>query len=87
MKPNPRRIPRTQADVDRATRDGHIHGAEFMLYLVLFVLSDKHDAPHDELQQLGKEVEMYCGQLNKGEIKLRDVKLALKEEYDITVRI
>lgn len=86
-KTNPRRIPRTQADVEKAESEGHVHGAEFMLYVVLFLLEDRIGLSHEKVKELGDAVGDYCVQLKKSEIKIRDVRLALKEEYGLTVRI
>ena len=85
-KINPRNIPRTQRDVDRALERGHAEGANFLSTMMLFILKDKHGFPDDEIERLAKEVDFYCGQLNDGAISFADVKNALKREYDVTVR-
>lgn len=51
-KTNPRRIPRTQADVDKAYSNGIVEGLNRGIDLMLYVLIDKHDAPMDDVQQL-----------------------------------
>ena len=51
-KTNPRRIPRTQADVDKAYSNGIVEGLNRCIDLMLYVLIDKHDAPMDDVQQL-----------------------------------
>lgn len=50
---NTRRIPRTQADVDKAYSNGIVEGLNRGIDLMLYVLIDKHDAPMDDVQQLG----------------------------------
>lgn len=85
-KKSPRSIPRTQQDVDRALALGHAEGANFISTMMLFILKDKHGFPDDEIERLAKEVDFYCGQLNDGAITFADVKNALKQEYDVTVK-
>lgn len=58
-----------------------------MLTIILFILKDKHGGTDEEIKQLSDEVTEYCNKISSGEIKWRDVKLALKEEYDLTVRL
>lgn len=85
-KISPRSIPRTQQDVDRALALGHAEGANFISTMMLFILKDKHGFPDDEIERLAKEVDFYCAQLNSGDISFSDVKNALKQDYDITVK-
>ncbi len=83
---NPRSIPRTQQDCDRALALGHMEGANFVSTIMLFILKDKHGFPDEELERLAHEVDFYCGQINSGDISFADVKDALKQEYDITIK-
>ena len=85
-KKSPRSIPRTQQDVDKALALGHAEGANFISTMILFILKDKHGFPDDEIERLAKEVDFYCAQLNDGAISFADVKNALKQEYDVTVK-
>lgn len=85
-KISPRSIPRTQQDVDKALALGHAEGANFISTMILFILKDKHGFPDDEIERLAKEVDFYCAQLNDGAISFADVKNALKQDYDITIR-
>lgn len=48
-KVNPRRIPRTQADVERAYRQGQLDGFRFLMTNILWILVDKHDAPAEDI--------------------------------------
>jgi hypothetical protein len=54
--------------------------------MILFILKDKHGFLDDEIERLAKEVDFYCAQLNDGAISFADVKNALKQEYDVTVK-
>lgn len=65
-KKNPNRIPRTQADVDRAYSKGADFGMEFCLNIVLYVFKDKHDAPNDDIEKLRDEFMYVCDSVAKG---------------------
>lgn len=49
-KVNPRRVPRTQKDVDAAYDRGVTEGLHRGIELMLYVLIDKHAAPMDDVQ-------------------------------------
>ena len=84
-KTNPRRIPRTQADVDRAEEKGRLFGMEFMTNLTLWILLDKHDAPDEDVLQLRDEILYLCDSIEKGYVSYPDIRRALLEEHDIEV--
>lgn len=82
-KVNPRKIPRTQADVEKAHADGLNTGGEIMLLMLFFILVDKHQAPTEDLHQLMWEVDSYFGDLASGAISYADVRHTLLDEYGI----
>lgn len=84
-KTNPKRIPKTQADVDRAEEKGRIFGMEFAVHLVLWILLDKHDAPDEDVQVLNEEVKYLCESINRGYVSYADIRRALKEEHGLKV--
>lgn len=84
-KTNPRRIPRTQADVDRAEEKGRPFGMEFMTNLTLWILLDKHDAPDEDVLQLRDEILYLCDSIEKGYVSYPDIRRGLLEEHDIKV--
>lgn len=87
-KINPRRIPRTQADVERAFRDGETRGIHFMLTLVLFILLDKHEeVPEEDVKQLSEDVHNYCDSINRGYLSFADIVRTLKEEHGLEVEL
>lgn len=55
-KVNPRRVPRTEADVAAAYTKGVTEGLNRGIELMLYVLIDKHDAPMEDVQQLAAEL-------------------------------
>lgn len=73
---NPRRVPRTQKDVDAA----YDRGIELMLY----VLIDKRSAPMDDVQQLANELNHAAGCVADGYITWADIRQMLKE-YEVEV--
>lgn len=84
---SPKSIPRTQQDCDRAEEKGRMFGIEWALNLFLFILKDKHDATDEELDVFRNEFHEYLDLINHGEVKIRDVKGALKFEYNTEVKI
>ena len=54
-KVNPRRRPASQADVEKAKREAMVEAMKRVLYLILFLLIDKHGAPLEDIQQLARE--------------------------------
>lgn len=73
---NPRRVPRTQKDVDAA----YDRGIELMLY----VLIDKRSAPMDDVQQLARELNHAAGCVAEGYVTWADIRRMLKE-YEVEV--
>lgn len=82
---NPRKIPRTQTDVDRAEEKGQMFGMEFMANLTLWVLLDKHGAPDEDVQQFSEEIRYLCDSIDKGYVSYPDIRRALKEEHGLEV--
>lgn len=84
---NPRRVPMTLADVNRAEQRGREIGLEFALNLVLYVLKDKHDAPTEDILKLRDEFMYVIDSVAKRYLSYSDIVNALKSDYDLTVRI
>lgn len=87
VRKNPRTIPRTQADVDRAFKEGTDFGLEFCLNLVLYVLKDKHDAPDEDIMKLRDEFMYVIDSVAKKYLSYNDIVRALKSDYDLAVRL
>lgn len=84
-KTNPTKIPRTQADVERAEKKGQLFGMEFMANLTLWVLLDKHGAPDDDVRELNREIRYLCDSIDKGYVSYSDIRRALQEEHGLEV--
>lgn len=82
-KVNPRKIPRTQADVEKAHNQGMMFGFEYAIVLLLFILADKHDAPADDIQILSEEIGSYTESIANGDINYNDIRKALMDDYEI----
>lgn len=87
MKTNPKRIPKTQADVDKAFSNGMDFGAEFALNVVLYVLKDKHNATDDEIMQFRDEFMYVIDSVGKKYLAYADIVRTLKTDYDLAVNI
>lgn len=84
---NPRRIPRTQADVDKAMDEGRKFGVEFAINVVLYVLKDKHAGTDEEIMQLRDEFMDVVDSVARKYLSYADIKRCLKSEYDLTAEV
>lgn len=84
-KTNPKRIPRTQADVDRAFMDGMNIGMEIAIDMFMTVLLDKHDAKQEDLDVFAAEVNDLCDSIDKGYINYVDLRNTLREDYHFKI--
>lgn len=85
-KVNPRRIPRTQHDVDAAYMRGISDGLNRGIELMLYVLIDKHAAPTEDVQQLARELNHAAQCVSEGYVSWNDIGEMLKE-YDVEVEL
>ena len=85
-KVNPRRIPRTQRDVDAAYDAGIAEGLHRGIELMLYVLIDKYAASMDDVQQLGRELNHAAECVTDGYVTWPDIRQMLKE-YDVEVEL
>ena len=84
-KTNPRRIPRTQADVDRAREQGRDEGINGALILVLYTMMDKFNAGDEELKQFADAFSYTVDSIEKGYITEADLRKVVKEEYHTVI--
>ena len=82
-KINPRRRPATQADVEKAKNQASSEAIRKILYLVLYILIDKHDAPKEDIHQLADEVNYYADSISRGYITWKDVERVVRDEYEV----
>lgn len=85
-KVNPRRVPRTEADVATAYTKGVTEGLNRGIELMLYVLIDKHDAPMEDVQQLAAELNHAAECVAEGYVTWAGVRRMLKE-YNVEVEL
>lgn len=86
MKVNPRKIPRSQADVARAYKAGMEAATLGLLGIVVITLKDLGE-PDEYIAKFEKKFNRTVQSWLNGEIKERDVSGALKEDYGIEVEL
>lgn len=78
---NPRRIPKTQADVDRAYDLGVKDGSDQATVILMSVLLDKFGAaPY--LPELWAAIGKLSSEIAEGRVSVSDLRTVLREEYD-----
>ena len=85
MKTNPRRIPRTQADVDRAHELGRTEGINGALIIMLYAMHDKLGAGDDELKQFADAFSYTVDSIERGYITEADLRKVVREEYGTVI--
>ena len=86
-KINPRRKPCTQADVDRARSEAFAETADYMLTAMIWCLSDDMGVSDEFLQTLSCRFDSLNESITRGNIRLEDIRKALKEEHDWEINI
>lgn len=84
-KVNPNRRLATHADINRAKKQATQTALRRLLYMILFILIDKHGAPKEDIHQLAAEVNYYADSIAKGYISWKDVERVVVEEYDVEI--
>lgn len=83
-KTNPARIPKTQADVDRAYEQGRLDGQDAAMVIFLSVLWDKAGCDAEWMERVGRWVNELAREIVDGDITIADLRNTLKEDYHIT---
>lgn len=86
-KKNPRRLPCSQADVDKARAEGRYEGFNGLMSMFLWVRAEDFGDADKDLQKTQERILYYCEEIQAGRLKLNDIISALKEEHDITVEL
>lgn len=84
-KVNPRKRPATGADVEKAKKDATNEAIKRVLYLVLYILIEKHDAPYDDIQQLAQEINYCADSITKGYVSWKDIEHVVVDEYKVSL--
>lgn len=83
-KINPRTIPRTQADVDRAWEKGVLDGVSNACAMFLTVLLDKFDGSN-YIKEVWDEINKLSEEVKERRVSVADLRKVLLEEYDVRV--
>lgn len=84
VKTNPKKIPRTQVDVDRAYQKGINDGVSNCCAIVLTVLLDKFNGA-DYISDVWGEINKLSEEVIEGMVSIHDLRRVLLEEYQIRV--
>ena len=84
---NPRRIPRTQADVDKAYKRGMTDGLQGALTIMLYTLKDKMGAGDAELQEFADAFNYTVDGINKGYVSEADLRTVIRAEYGTEIEV
>lgn len=85
MRTNPRRIPRSQDDVDRARERGKDEGINGALVIMLYTLMDKFGADEAQLKEFADAFSYTVDSIEKGYITEADLRKVVKEEYHTVI--
>lgn len=83
-KLNPKRIPRTQADVDRAFENGIREGSHVASVIMMSALLDKFNAG-DYIADVWSAFEKLSVEVIERRVTIPDLQTVLREEYDIKI--
>lgn len=82
-KTNPRKIPRTQADVDRAYERGKEEGSKSAIIIMMYAMKDKFGATDEQLRDFFDAITYTVDSINKGYITEKDLKNVIKQDYGL----
>lgn len=82
MKKNPRTIPKTQADVDKAFNRGVNAGVRNASAIFLTVLCDKFNGG-DYIREVWAEIQKLAEEVAERRVSVTDLERVLDDEYDI----
>ena len=83
-KINPKRIPRTQADVDRAYNDGVTDGSHIASVIMMSALLDKFNLA-DKAHEIWAAFEKLSVEIIERRVTVSDLQTVLREEYGIKI--
>ena len=87
-KINPNRILISQAEAKRMVDEATNRAVSAAFEMMLYILIDKHNAPHEDVQQLARELEWLAASLYSnapGHLTWGDVHRVL-DEYHVRIR-
>ena len=82
--PNPNKIPRTQADVDRAYQRGVLDGSNNAAVIMMSALLDKFNAA-DWMVDIWNAFSAKSRAVLDHDVTIADLRCVLREEYDLDI--
>lgn len=82
--PNPRKIPKTQADVERAYNDGVADGSHIASVIMMSALLDKFDFG-DKATEVWAAFEKLSVAVIERRVTIADLRTVLREEYNLNI--
>ena len=82
---NPRRVPATQADVERARMEGRLQGIQFSAAVFFTALADKEGYDNAALQRVWRHGEELSESIERGYVSFADLLRTLREEYGVGI--
>lgn len=82
--PNPNKIPRTQADVDRAYQRGVLDGSNNAAVIMMSALLDKFNAA-DWMVDIWNAFSAKSRAVLDHDVTIADLRYVLREEYDLDI--
>ena len=86
QKINPRRVPVSKADLDRAKKDARELAVDTAIALFLTVLRDKEGYGPKRIRRVWDEVQELSDSVVQGYVSIDDLKAALRDEAGINIR-
>lgn len=83
-KVNPKKIPRTQADVDKARKKGQSQGISLAMAIFFTAVLDKGFLEREQIPALWDAVLYVSGSIIDGYVNIFEQKKMLEEEYGVT---
>ena len=84
-KINPRNRPVSQADLKRAKADVFERAVKWAMVIVFTVLLDKFGFDKAQLKKLWRHVNDLSDSVDKGLVKLHELRTVLNKEYEIDI--
>ena len=85
-KTNPRRVPVSKADLDRAKKDARELAVDTAIALFLTVLRDKEGYGPKRIRRVWDEVQELSDSVVRGYVSIDDLKAALRDEAEINIK-
>lgn len=82
-KPNPRKVPATQADVDKARKEGQTQGLDLAMTIFFTAALDKGFLKREQVPAFWDAALYVSGSIIDGYVNIFEEKKMLTEEYGI----